>query len=93
MTRDERLMARMAKRFGVERAEQIMADLGERFDVERDAEPLRAAARTVAEKFPDDWRNAMFRIELEHTADGPAVAITFYEVIGDGSDQAGGTCG
>jgi hypothetical protein len=93
MTREERMRARLAERFGVERAEQIMAHLAERFDVERDAEPLRAAALIVAETFPDDWRNATFRIELERTADGPSVAITFYEVIGDGSDQAGGTCG
>jgi hypothetical protein len=93
MTTEERMRARMAERFGVERAEQMMALMGERFDVERDAEPLRAAALKMAEKFPDDWRHATFRIELERTADGPGVAITFYEVIGDGSELAGGTCG
>jgi hypothetical protein len=89
-TREERIRARVAERVGVERAEQIIA---ERFDIERDAEPLRAAAVTVAESFPEDWRNATFRVDIERTADGPSVAITFYEVIGDYSDQAGGTCG
>jgi hypothetical protein len=94
MTREERMRARMAERLGVERVEQIMAHMSERFDVERDAEPLRAAALTVAETFPDDWRNATFRIELERTTEtGPSVAITFYEIIGDHSDSAGGTCG
>jgi hypothetical protein len=89
-TREERTRARIAERVGVERAEQIMA---ERFYIERDAEPLRAAAATVAGSFPDDWRRAKFQIEIERTADGPSVAITFYEVIGDYGDQAGGMCG
>jgi hypothetical protein len=63
------------------------------FDVERDGKPLRSAAVTVAESFPADWRSATFKIELERTVDGPRVEITFYEIVGEDTEQAGGICG
>jgi hypothetical protein len=75
------------------REERMRAFKAEALQRRRDAEPLRTAAMTVAESFPDDWQHATFRIEIERTETGPSVEITFYEVIGDGFDMAGGSCG
>jgi hypothetical protein len=75
------------------RGERMRARMGERFGVEREAEPLRMAAVTVAESFPDDWQHATFRIEIERTETGTSVEITFYEISGEGFEQAGGKCG
>jgi hypothetical protein len=77
----------------MEAREQRLQRLKDRFNVERDAEPLRRAARVVAETFPADWRNARFHVELTRSDDGPSVAITYYEVVGDYGETAGGTCG